>query len=198
MKTIAATTLILFALVTQALAGTRVWGFYGLGDNWWNTSIGIDQIAAEARKLPHVTAVRILPYWATQQAVDEMNAAPAHDRIVGYGYSCGSNALTVIAAGLRRHIDIATIQPSVWCGGRQLTSNVRYAKNVYAPICIFNIGLGCRWLRLAPGNTTTELVHVRRQYLHSWADTDPKAQAEVLAVIRHAPNAPRGEHEIVR
>jgi hypothetical protein len=191
------TVLLLFA--GEAHAATRVWGFYGWGDNFWGTSSGVDDIAEAARRLPHVTSVQVLRYWETQRAADEILAAPAHDRIVLYGYSCGANSITVIAAGLngRRHLDIAGIQPSLWCGGTDITRNVPYAQQEFAG-CIITFGLGCKRWHLAPGNTVTTLIRIRRPNLHSWADTDPRSQRDVLRVIAREPLHHHGEIEVVR
>jgi hypothetical protein len=176
-----------------------VWGFYGWGDNWFGTSSGVDDIAGEARRLPHVVSVRVLNYWETQRAADEISASPSHDRVVLYGYSCGANSVTVISAAFHghRHMDIAGIQPSIWCGGTDITSNVLYAQQEYAG-CIITLGLGCRRWHPAPGNHVSEVVRIRRPNLHSWADTDPRAQRDVLAVIARHPPQRAADVEIVR
>lgn len=186
MRTIIFAAAILSALTVQAFANTRVWGFYGLGDNFFGTSSGIDQIAARARTMPHVTSVHVLRYWEMQRAADEIMAAPRTDRIVLYGYSCGGNAITTIGYALHghRHIEIAAIQPSLWCGGHPITSNVTYAQQTYAG-CIATLGFGCKQFRLAPGSTS-EIVRIHRRQLHIWADTDPHAQEDVLHVIAGA------------
>ena len=166
------------------LAMTLVWGFYGFGDNFFGTSAGIDQIAATARTIPHVAQVRILPWWAKQQAVNEIVAAPHHAAVVLYGYSCGANGVTDVAQAFRhaRHIDIAGIQPSVWCRGSEVFSNVQHAQYTHSP-CVLNFGLGCGRFVRAAGNTTTHVEDIRRVRLHIFADLDPGAQADVLRLI---------------
>ena len=164
---------------------TYVWGFYGLGDNWFGTSAGVDQIAQAARSIPHVAQVRTMRWWDMQSAANEIAAAPPHARIVLYGYSCGGNSATSISASFRgrRHMDVAAIQPSVWCGGQELHSNVQYAQYTHSP-CFLNFGLGCYRFRLAPGNQTTKLEDIRRIRMHLFADLDANAQADVLRLIR--------------
>ncbi|HEX3523623.1 MAG TPA: hypothetical protein VHT52_16225, partial [Stellaceae bacterium] len=186
-------------LTNAASAATRVWGFYGWGDNAFGTSSGVDDIAVAAGRLPHVVSVRVLRYWETQRAADEIMAAPRHDRIVIYGYSCGANAVTTIAFGLHghRHLDLAGIQPSIWCGGHNITPNVPYAQQTFAG-CIITLGLGCRRWHPVPGNTVSDIVRIRRPSLHSWADTDPAAQRDVLSVIAREPGLRHQDIEIVR
>ena len=193
-------TLILLLLIAgDAHAATRGWGFYGWGDNLWGTSSGVDDIAEGARRLPHVVSVRVLRYWETQRAADEIMAAPRGDRIVLYGYSCGANAVTTIGFGLNghRHVTLAGIQPSIWCGGHGITPNVPYAQQEYAG-CVITFGFGCRRWHPVVGNAVSEVIRIRRPSLHWAADTDPRAQADVLKVIAHEPAVHRGDFEIVR
>lgn len=186
-------------IATNANAATRVWGFYGWGDNFWGTSSGVDTIAEGARRLPHVVSVRVLNYWETQRAADEISRAPRHDRVVLYGYSCGANSITVISAAFRgiRHMDIAGIQPSLWCGGTDIATSVLYAQQEYAG-CVITFGLGCKRWHPAPGNHVSEVVRIRRPSLHSQADNDPRAQADVLHVIAREPYSHPADIEIVR
>jgi hypothetical protein len=162
-----------------------VWGFYGLGDNWFGTSAGIDHIAQAARSVPGVAQVRTMPWWDMQSAANEIAAAPPHARIVLYGYSCGANSITSISASFRgqRKMDIAGIQPSVWCGGQELHTNVGHAKYTHSP-CVFNFGLGCYRYRRAAGNHTTTIEDITRVRMHIFADLDRNAQADVLRIIR--------------
>lgn len=162
---------------------------YGMGDNFLNSSIGIDQIAAKARVLPNVTSVRVFNYWQTQQIANEIMAAPAGDRIVIYGYSCGANSASTIGYGLNGHrtVTIATIQPSLWCGGYPITNNVPYAQETYGG-CLLTLGFGCLQYQGVPGYTG-RIVKIKRPDLHMWADTDPDAQNDVLAVIAGTPQA---------
>ena len=198
MKRAAATLLVLLTLASNAFGATRVWGFYGLGDNWFGTSSGVNDIAAAAR-MPHVASVRVLNHWELQRAADEIMAAPRADRIVLYGYSCGGNAVTTIAYALHghRHVDLAAIQPSLWCGGYPITPNVPYAQQTYAG-CIITLGLGCKRWHPTSGNRVSEVIRIRRPALHWWADEDPKAQADVLRVIAREPHLHHGDFEIVR
>jgi hypothetical protein len=163
---------------------TYVWGFYGWGDNFLWTSRGVDQIAQTARQYKNVASVRVLNYWQTQQAADEISRAPSNARVVLYGYSCGANSITTIAGAFRghRHMDLAAIQPSVWCGGNDITSNVGYAQNTHGT-CIRTIGLGCKQFRPVPGNHTTHINNILLRQGHPWVDTDPRAQQDVLNVI---------------
>src|SRR5215472_5039239 len=69
-------------------AATRVWLMYGLGDNAFGSSSGIDVIASKARQIPGVVQVNVRNYRETQRIYDEVRAAPAGDRIVLGGYSC--------------------------------------------------------------------------------------------------------------
>jgi hypothetical protein len=187
------------AITINAHAATRVWGFYGWGDNVFGSSSGVDDIAATARHIPHVASVHVLNYWETQRAADEISATPRGDRIVLYGYSCGGNAVTTIAYAFNghRHIDLAAIQPSIWCGGHQITPNVPYAQQTYAG-CIITLGLGCRRWHPVPGNHVSDIVRIRRPSLHSRADNDPAAQRDVLSVIARQPPLRAQDIEIVR
>lgn len=199
MKTLGAALLALLLLTANAFAATRVIGLYGWGDNVFGSSSGVDDIAAAAARMPHVASVRVLNYWQTQEAANLIQAMPHHDRVVLYGYSCGANSVTVISAAFRgiRHMDIAGIQPSLWCGGNDITSNVIYAQQEYAG-CIITFGLGCKRWHPVPGNHVTEVVRIRRPSLHSRADTDPRAQRDVLAVIARQPPHRAMDIEVVR
>jgi hypothetical protein len=184
MKRLAFAALLLAGCALPAHSATRVWGFWGLGDNWLGTSAGVEQIADQARRIPGVVSVRTGPYWDTQRVANEIAAAPRGDHIVLYGYSCGGNSVTTLSTSFagRRHMDIAAIQPSVWCGGRELQANVDHAKNTHSP-CYFNFGLGCYRIRRAAGNTTTTIEDITRVRMHLFADLDRQAQADVLRVI---------------
>lgn len=179
--------LFLLGLVFPALAGTRVWLHYGLGDNIFGSSAGIDQIAAVARTLPGVAQVTVHNYWQTQQTADEIMAAPPGDRIVVGGYSCGANASTTIAYGLNPHrkIDVAVIQESYWCGGFPLLGNVNRAQETYAagPLgFLLTLGFGSKEMTAGPGFNGTLLL-INRPDLHPYADLDPNAQRDVLSFI---------------
>lgn len=167
-------------MTLQSWAGTRVWGFYGWGDNFLGSSRGIDQIAAKARQIPGVVFVRVYNYWQTQQVANEIMASPSSDKIVLYGYSCGANAVTAFF-NVTRKITIAGIQESLWCGGYLIANNVSYAQETYAG-CIITLGFGCKKYAPAPG-FQGKITLIRRPDLHGQADTDPDAQADVLGVI---------------
>src|SRR6516165_10718965 len=146
--------LVLAVLVLPAHAGTRVWLMYGWGDNAFGSSSGIDEIAARARTIPGVTHVTVHNYWDTQTIYNEVLAAPASDRIVLGGYSCGANSATVVARALwqiSRHVHtVANIQMSLYCGGDALESNVSYGQSTYNADCHQTWGLGCKPLEPAP------------------------------------------------
>lgn len=174
---------ILLILTIQAFASTRVWMMYGMGDNFFGSSAGIDQIAARARTFPNVASVRVFNYYQTQQIANEIMAAPRADHIVIVGYSCGANAASTIGYGLNGHrtVTIATIQPSLWCGGYPITNNVPYAQETYGG-CILTLGFGCLQYQGVPGYTG-RIVRIKRPDLHPFADLDPNAQNDVLSVI---------------
>ena len=174
-------------LATPASAATRVWGLYGWGDNWFGTSSGVDDIAARARHIYGVSYVVTRNYWETQRVANEIMASPAHDTIVIYGYSCGANAMTVIAKGLAgyRHIHtVAGIQQSQWCGGDPLYSNVSYGQMTYGG-CIQTFGLGCKRLEAGDG-FHGYIRNIHRRERHGPADTDPEYQQDVITAITHA------------
>jgi hypothetical protein len=180
--------LLLFALATPATAQnrTRVWGLYGWGDNWRGTSRGIDEIADQARTIPGVEFVHIFNYWETQAVADEIVASPpaGEVKIVIYGYSCGANAMTVIAHGVdgRRQVDtLAGIQQSLWCGGESLGGNVVFGQMTYGG-CVQTLGLGCKKL-MANQSFNGIILNIRRPDLHSQADNDADAQMDVLNAI---------------
>jgi len=178
-------TLFLLAHFT-ARAGTRVWLMYGWGDNFAGTSSGIDEIAARARQIPGVTHVAVHNYWDTQTIYNEIVAAPAGDRIVLGGYSCGANSATVVARALwqiSRHVHtIANIQMSKGCGGDALESNVTYGQSTYNADCRQTWGLGCKPLEPAPSFLGT-INNINRPDSHGAADNDPATQRDVLAAI---------------
>jgi hypothetical protein len=169
---------------TPTWAGTKVWGFRGAGLAGW--SEGVDQIAEQARHIPNVTSVRVFNYYETQQVADEIRSTPHGTRVAVYGYSCGANAATLIGtsfAGARNINEVLGMQPSIWCGGTpNLTRNVGYAQNTYAP-CWSNFGLGCQqW------SGARRLVQTERMARHLQADTDPQYQADVLGAIDYLAN----------
>jgi hypothetical protein len=173
--------LALLLMITPAYAGTMVWGFRGAGFAVW--SEGVDQIAEQARTIPGVTSVRVFPYYETQQVYDEIAAQPHGTRVAVYGYSCGANAATLIGtsfAGRRNINEILGMQPSIWCGGTpNLTQNVGYAQNTFAP-CWSNFGLGCQqW------SGARRLSQIERLSRHLYADTDPAYQQDVLSSIAY-------------
>jgi hypothetical protein len=172
-------------LTSPAFAGAKVWGFRGAGLTGW--SEGVDQIAEQARHIPNVASVRVFNYHETQQVYNEIAATPRGTRVAVYGYSCGANAATLIGtafAGHRNVNEILGMQPSIWCGGSpNLTQNVGYAQNTYAP-CWSNFGLGCQqW------SGARRLVQTERIARHLQADTDPEYQADVLGAIDFLANA---------
>jgi hypothetical protein len=176
--------LLLMCLSWPAIAGTKVWGFRGAGFAVW--SEGVDQIAEQARHIPNVTSVRVFNYYETQQVYDEIAATPHGTRVAVYGYSCGANAATVIGtafAGRRNINEVLGMQPSIWCGGTpQLSQNVGYGQNTYAP-CWSNFGLGCQqW------SGARRLSQTERLSRHLLADTDPAYQADVLGAIDYLAN----------
>jgi hypothetical protein len=172
-------------LITPGIAGTKVWGFRGAGFAGW--SEGVDQIAEQARHIPHVTSVRVFPYYETQRVYDEIAATPRGTRIAVYGYSCGANASTLIGtafAGRRNINEVLGMQPSIWCGGSpSLTPNVGFALNVYAP-CWSNFGLGCQ--QWSGARRLEQVEHLSR---HLQADTDPFYQEQVLGSIDYLANS---------
>ncbi len=178
-----ATLAFLVVLVVQVFASTRVWAMYGMGNDVFGSSAGIDQIVTRARTFPNVASVRVFNYYQTQQIANEIMAAPKTDRIVIVGYSCGANAASTLSYGLNGHrnVTIATIQPSLWCGGYPITNNVRYAQETYGG-CFLTLGFGCLQYQGAPGYTG-RIVRIKRPDIHPWADLDPNAQNDVLSVI---------------
>jgi hypothetical protein len=187
-----------------ALAGadplTRVWGLYGWGDNWRGSSSGVDEIAVKARQIPGVEFVHIFNYYQTQEVFDEIRAAPTDTKIAIYGYSCGANAMTVIAKGLNgiRKVDtLAGIQESLWCGGDPLFANVVYGQVTYGG-CGQTLGLGCKQLEAGDGFEGT-ILNISRPERHGPADNDPAYQQDVLDAIGETaapppPESPGWEH----
>lgn len=178
---------LLVAVPAQA-ADTQVWLMYGLGDNAFGSSSGIDVIAARARQIPGVSQVNVRNYWQTTQIYNEvLAAAAAGHRIVIGGYSCGANSATVIARALwQAHVAFATIaniQASKWCGGDALEGNSpRYGQSTYNADCAATFGLGCQPLEPAP-SYLGHIVNINRPDSHGYADNDPDAQADVLKAI---------------
>ena len=177
-----------------ASSATRVWGLYGFGDNIFGSSSGIDTIAAKARLIKGVTSVVVRDYWQTGEVASEIMAVPATDRIVIYGYSCGLNSATAIAAGVARTVNTVTgIQQSLWCGGTPLQANVDYGQSTYGG-CIRTFGLGCKQLKGGPGFHGS-IVNIRRPDGHGYADNDPDAQADVLFAIAETARG-NGSHHL--
>jgi hypothetical protein len=172
-------------VVMPAHAGTAVWFMTGWGPQVW--SPGVFQMADTATHIPGVTYVRVYAWNQTQQIANEIQAHP-HDNIIISGYSCGANSASVIAYAFngKRKLTIATIQPSVWCGGYPLGSAITYAQETYAG-CIITLGFGCKVYDIGPG-FTGHFVKIKRPDLHPFADTDPDAQRDVLSVIATVAN----------
>jgi hypothetical protein len=177
--------LLFTCLAWPAVAGTKVWGFYGWGPDRW--SGGIDQIAEQARHIPNVVSVRLYDYTQTQQVANEIKAAH-ESKIVLYGYSCGANATTVTANAFygHKHINgVLGMQPSIWCGGgtdEGLQQNIGYAQNTYAG-CLQTFGFGCQqW------HGAQYLMQIYRPSWHGQADTDPAYQQDVLSAINRIAN----------
>lgn len=175
--------LIMLTLSLPAWAGTRVWALYGWGDNAFGSSSGINDIAAQAARVPGVVSVRVYNYWQTQQVGNEMMAAPSTDKMVVVGYSCGANSATTIAYGMQGHRTVYPlgIQESLWCGGYALGTNVPYAQETYAG-CLLTLGFGCKQYAAGQG-FKGHIVLIKRPDLHPLADTDPDAQRDVLSAI---------------
>ena len=175
-----------------AQSRTQVWGLYGWGDNWRGTSSGIDDIAAVVRTIPGVEFVHVHNYWETQVVFDAILAAPADVKIAIYGYSCGNNALPVIARGLdgKRTVDtLAGIQMSLWCGGDDVTPNVIYAQTTYGD-CGQTLGLGCKQFQASSGNTSSLILNIHRPERHGTADNDPLYQQDVIDAIQETAMVP--------
>jgi hypothetical protein len=185
----------LFALVFSfpAYGATDVWVFYGAGFYFWSS--GMDEIARRATTLSGVGTVHgPYDYRDTQRAYDEIVAAKAADphlKVVISGYSCGANGSGAVAQGLHRNgisVNLAVIQPSVWCGHSYMrtTSNVRFAQATYGN-CIQTLGLGCdQWT-----GDAYRIVNIYRPDQHLQADTDPDSQRDVLTVIYCTANPDR-------
>ena len=62
---------------------TYVWGIYGLGDNWFGTSAGVDQIAQAAKSIPGVAQVRTARWWDMQTVANEIAATPPRSVLTG-------------------------------------------------------------------------------------------------------------------
>lgn len=187
--------LVSWLLVTAASASeqqpTRVWGLYGYGDNWRGTSAGIDDIANQARTIPNVEFVHVYNYWETQRVADEIFASPEGTRIAIYGYSCGANAVTVIAHGVapQRKIDaVLGLQESLWCGGNDIAPGVVYAQETYGD-CGQTLGLGCKQFEPASG-FTGQILNIHRPERHGPADNDPQYQQDILDAIYETANPP--------
>ena len=179
----------LLTVSTSALAAdTRVWLMYGLGDNAFGSSSGIDVIAARARTIRGVSQVNIRNYWDTTTIYNEALAAiNAGHRVVLGGYSCGANSATVVARALwqagKPFATIANIQASKWCGGDDLEGNSpRYGQSTYNADCAQTFGLGCKPLSPAP-SYLGHIVNINRPDSHGYADDDPDAQNDVLKAI---------------
>jgi hypothetical protein len=176
--------LVVATSASPAFSATRVWLMYGLGGQ--GTSTGIDEIAARARQIPGVVQVNVREYWDTTRIYNEVLAAPAGDRIVLGGYSCGANSATVVARALwqvaRKVNTIANIQMSLWCGGDALESNVTYGQSTYNADCAQTFGFGCKPLEPAP-SFLGKIVNINRPDSHGYADNDPAAQQDVLTAI---------------
>lgn len=196
MKRLAAAALILGLLCSIAEAGTRVWNLTGWGPQVW--SPGIFQLADKEKAIPGVTYVRVYAWNQTQQVADEMMAAPAGDKLVVVGYSCGANSATAIAAGLVGHRNVYPIgiQESLWCGGYDLGPNVPSAQETYGG-CLLTLGFGCKQYAPGPG-FKGHIVLIKRPDLHPLADTDPDAQNDVLSAIATIANPTLAKHYAAR
>jgi hypothetical protein len=174
---------LLFCLsAVPAYGGTRLFAFYGLGGPWFST--GVDQVVEQARNIPGVTHIATYNYWETNRAANDINNVPSSDKVVLFGYSCGANSTTVVAAGVHRHVNTVTgIQQSVWCGGTDLYGNVNYGQMTYNPTCWQTGGLGCKPYTAGSG-FTGHILNIERYDMHGYADENPDAQADVLRAIR--------------
>jgi hypothetical protein len=182
---------LMLVLTNPALAATWVWLHYGMGDNFLGSSEGINQIAAQAARIPSVAKVTIHNYWETQRTANEIMTVPRGDRVVLVGYSCGANAITAFF-NLQRHVDIAGIQESVWCGGYPLGKNIDRAQETFAQGffgCFITLGFGCKQYRPGSG-FAGKLLLINRPDLHPFADLDVNAQRDVLSFIAND-NLPR-------
>lgn len=195
MTRLAKAAILLVALVTAfpAFGATRVWNLYGMGDNAFGSSAGIDQIAAKEKAIPGIVYIRVYNYWETQRVANEMMASPQGDNLVVVGYSCGANSATAIAYGLQGHRNVYPIgiQESLWCGGYNLGSNVPNAQETYGG-CLLTLGFGCKQYAPGPG-FHGHIVLIKRPDLHPLADLDPDAQRDVLTAIATIAN-PKAKH----
>jgi hypothetical protein len=183
--------LALLLWAAPAAAATDVWIFYGAGFHFWSS--GMDEIARRAVHLRGVGAVHgPYDYRETQRAYDEIMAAPHEHSIVISGYSCGGNAAGAVAQGLARtgrHVHLAVIQPSIWCGNDYMrtTSNVGLAQDTFGD-CLQTLGLGCAQF----SGDAHRIILINRPDLHLEADTDVNAQRDVLGAIYTVANPSRG------
>lgn len=181
----------------KVFAATFVALMYGLGDNAFGSSAGIDTIAAEIATMPGVT-VKVYDYWQTQDIANDVMAAPAGTNIVIGGYSCGANSPTTIALGLNGHrkVNIVGIQESLWCGGYPLSPNILRAQETYASGfvgCLITLGFGCKPYVAGAGFKGTLLL-INRPDLHPEADLDTNAQTDVVDFVRSIANPAMGRH----
>lgn len=153
----------------------------GLGDD--STSPGVLTQAAEARKLPGVTAaVRRWYQWPVAAAA--LKALPAGVKRVVVGYSNGGSEVTQVAdEGFPIDLLIAE-DPTIWLAMASLHSNVAEA------ICFENINPFSSFPPVGHANLSTApdfhgvLKVIATRDMHINVDTDPTIQATVLAAIK--------------
>jgi hypothetical protein len=184
-KIIASILLFLF-LTMPVQAETDVWLFRGWGPRGFST--GIDQLARKIRILRGIGRVTTLDYMQTQQAYNQAQATPSGVKLVFGGYSCGASSAMILGNAFegRRQAHVLGIQPSMWCGLYQSTSNIVLAQDTYAP-CGLTYGFGCQRYYGRAQHT----VLIERSSLHLEADTDPMAQRDVLTAVYCIANSDR-------
>lgn len=153
----------------------------GLGDD--ATSPGCQVIAAEARKIPGVTAV-VWKWYQWELLIAARKKLPADRLWAIVGYSNGASEVTQVAAdGLTVDLLVA-LDPTIWLACAPLHNNVKRA------ICFHNVNPLSSFPPVGHASLTAAmdfkglLQTFNTWDLHINVDTDPVIQAAVIAAVK--------------
>jgi len=111
---------------------------------------------------------RLFDYHEITLVMERIKAQPAGTRIIIGGTSLGAcNSPLIGARVYPRVVDyMFGIQPSVWGGRFDYSSNVMIARCIYNPVWLMTFGLGARVLVPAAGNAKTLVLYSTHYDLH--------------------------------
>lgn len=165
------------------MAKIKIYIGYGLGGRMWSAGME-DNLAKKLRALgPHVDVPPTRSWTEWRSVMDEINGkVPLGTKVVLIGHSMDGNAITWIANGVKRSIDLlVAYDPTVWSSVYPLKSNVQKAIGIHGND--FWSFVGKAYLSRATGSTV-KLTTIETNDPHVAIDDDNALHAKTIAAVK--------------